>query len=147
MTSIATFCNAPVSAVFDSTVATSSFSLRWVVNSGIPTQNSRASGFLSLPCDAGDLSMFLDNICVSASSPSDLVLGLDWFHFACRSTSATILVHLNSGLLELRPDRLPTSARSAVSVSTGSLSASPVLHGGVDLVQYLPARLRLVREA
>ncbi|KAJ7832273.1 hypothetical protein B0H13DRAFT_2679174 [Mycena leptocephala] len=81
MTSIATFCDVPVSAVFNSNAASSSVSLDWVMNSGVPTQNSRASGLLSLPCDAGVMSMFLNDISVAASSPSDLVLGLDWFQF------------------------------------------------------------------
>ncbi|KAJ7083131.1 hypothetical protein B0H15DRAFT_952153 [Mycena belliarum] len=82
MSSTATFCELPVSAVFDGNTATSSVSLDWVMNSGVPTQSSRASGLLSLPCDAGVLSIFLNGIPVAASLPSDLVLGLDWFHCA-----------------------------------------------------------------
>ncbi|KAJ7752501.1 hypothetical protein DFH07DRAFT_1061706 [Mycena maculata] len=127
MTSIPTFCNVPVSAVFDGNAASSSVSLDWVMNSGIPTQNSRASGLLSLPCDAGIMSMLLNNISVAASSPSDLVLGLDWFQFVCTSTSA-VVVHFASGPLELRHHGLPTSAAS------GSSSVAPVFRGdiGVD---------------
>jgi hypothetical protein len=113
MTSIATFCGIPVSAVFNGNAASSSVSLDWVMNSGVPTQNSRASGLLSLPCDAGVMSMLLNGISVAASSPSDLVLGLDWFQFVWHFTSA-IVVHLSSGPLELHHS-LPTSAASGAS--------------------------------
>jgi hypothetical protein len=101
MTSIATFCNVPVS-------------LDWIMNSGVPTQNSRASGLLSLPCDAGVLSMFLNGISVAASLPSDLVLGLDWFQFVCNSTNPTsaVVVQLISGPLELRHNSLTSAGTS-----------------------------------
>ncbi|KAJ7128635.1 hypothetical protein C8R44DRAFT_732960 [Mycena epipterygia] len=123
MTSIPTLCDVPVSAVFNGNAASSS-RLDWVMNSGVRTQNSRASGLLSLPCDAGVMSMFLDNISVGAALPSDLVLGLDWFRFVCNSTSA-IVVYLSSGPLELRHHHLPTSAAS------GSSSVAPVFRGDI----------------
>ncbi|KAJ7752395.1 hypothetical protein B0H14DRAFT_3166650 [Mycena olivaceomarginata] len=133
MTSIATFCNVPVSAAFNDKATSSSVSLDWIMNSGVPTQNSRASGLLSLPCDAGVLSMFLNGISVAASLPSDLVLGLDWFQFVCNSTNPTsaVVVQLISGPLELRHNSL---------TSAGSPSVAPVFRGdiGVDLSSSSP---------
>ncbi|KAJ7847235.1 hypothetical protein B0H14DRAFT_3138567 [Mycena olivaceomarginata] len=133
MTSIATFCNVPVYAAFNDKATSSSVSLDWIMNSGVPTQNSRASGLLSLPCDAGVLSMFLNGISVAASLPSDLVLGLDWFQFVCNSTNPTsaVVVQLISGPLELRHNSL---------TSAGSPSVAPVFRGdiGVDLSSSSP---------
>ncbi|KAJ7706710.1 hypothetical protein B0H17DRAFT_1125561 [Mycena rosella] len=112
-----TFCNVPVSAVFDSNVSYSTVCLEWVINSGLHTWNSQASGLLSLPANAGFISMYLNNIPVAASLPSDLVLGLDWLQFVCNFTSVNIILHLSSGPLELRR----------------SLSVTPVLRGGINV--------------
>ncbi|KAJ7793114.1 hypothetical protein B0H13DRAFT_2689710 [Mycena leptocephala] len=130
----ATFGDVPVSAIFDGNAATSSFSLEWVMGSGLRTRNSRASGLLSLPCNTGFIFMCLNDIPVAASSPSDLVLGLDWFQFVCNSTSE-LVVHLSSGPLDLRHHPLPTvGGESAASLSIGSSSVIPVFRGdiGVD---------------
>jgi hypothetical protein len=115
MSSLATFCNVPVSAVFDSNASSSTVCLEWVINSGLRTRNSQASGLLSLPANAGFVSMYLNNLPVAASLPSDLVLGLDWFEFVCHCASETI-VHLSSGPLELRRRPLPISAESSMSI-------------------------------
>lgn len=117
MSSPATFCDVALSAVFDSNSASSSVSLDWIVNSGLHTQNSQAAGLLALPCDAGVIFMCI-NLRVTASLPYDLVLGLDWFHFICESTSG-IVVHLSSGPLDLRCP-LPTIGTESV-LSTGAL--------------------------
>lgn len=100
-TTLATFCEVPVSVVFDGNASSSSVCLEWVLNSGIGPRNSRISGLLSLPGDAGVMSMDLNNIPVASSLHSDLVLGLDWYRFVCGSTSENV-VHLSSGALELR---------------------------------------------
>ncbi|KAJ7465270.1 hypothetical protein FB451DRAFT_1370113 [Mycena latifolia] len=126
MTSIATFCNVPVSAAFNDKATSSSVSLDWIMKSGVPTQNSRTSGLLSLTCNAGVLSMFLNGISVAASLPYDLVLGLDWLQFVCNSTNPTsaVAVHLISGPLELRHNSL---------ASAGSPSVAPVFRGDIEV--------------
>ncbi|KAJ7106779.1 hypothetical protein C8R44DRAFT_681147, partial [Mycena epipterygia] len=104
------------------------------MNSGLRTRNSRASGLLSLPSNTGFFSMYLNDIPVVASSPSDLVLGSDWFQSVCNSTSG-LVVHLSSGPLELRHHPLPmVDTESAASLSIGSSSVTPVFRGdiGVD---------------
>ncbi|KAJ7855086.1 hypothetical protein B0H13DRAFT_2283715 [Mycena leptocephala] len=125
----ATFGDVPVSAIFDGNAATSSLSLEWVMGSGLRTRNSRASGLLSLPCNTGFIFMCLNDIPVAASSPSDLVLGLDWFQFVWNSTSE-LVVHLSSGPLDLRHHPLPTVGGESI----GSSSVTPVFRGdiGVD---------------
>lgn len=96
----------PISAGFDAHAATSSVSLDWVINSGLRTHNSQVSGVLTLPCDVGVISMALNNLPVTASLPSDLLLGLDWFNYA--QFSAPRVVHLDSGSLDLRRPSLLT---------------------------------------
>ncbi|KAJ6592628.1 hypothetical protein B0H19DRAFT_1224522 [Mycena capillaripes] len=137
MPSIATFCNFPVSAAFNDKATSSSVFLDWIMNSSDPTQNSRASSLLSLPCNAGALSMFL-----AASLPSDLVLGLDWFQFVCNSTNPTsaVVVHLISGPLELRHNSLTSAGSPSVAlVFRGNIGvdlspSSPVSQGGPGVV-------------
>ncbi|KAJ7232669.1 hypothetical protein B0H12DRAFT_1145115 [Mycena haematopus] len=114
---LTTFCDLPVSAVFDINAAGSSVSLDWVLNSGIRSHNSRASGVLSLPSIAGVVSVSLNDIPVAGSLPSDLVLGLDWLQFVS-GFKPGIVVQLNSGPLELRWPPLPAIA--ATSSSAGS---------------------------
>ncbi|KAJ7225226.1 hypothetical protein B0H12DRAFT_1149335, partial [Mycena haematopus] len=103
---LATFCDLRVSAVFDANAAGSSVSLDWVLNSGIRSQNSRASGVLSLPSVAGVVSVSMNDIPVVVSLPSDLVLGLDWFQFVS-GFKPGLVVQLSSGPLELRWPPLP----------------------------------------
>jgi hypothetical protein len=50
--------------------------------------------------------MALNNLPVTASLPSDLLLGLDWFNYA--QFSAPRVVHLDSGSLDLRRPSLLT---------------------------------------
>lgn len=96
----------PISAGFDTHAATSSVSLDWVINSGLRMHNSQVSGVLTLPCNVGVISMALNNLPVTASPPSDLLLGLDWFNYA--QFSAPRVVHLDSGSLDLRRPLLLT---------------------------------------
>ncbi|KAJ6600979.1 hypothetical protein DFH09DRAFT_1355243 [Mycena vulgaris] len=74
MSSPATLCDVPVSTGFEGHFATCRVSLEWVVNSGLPTHNSQVSGLLTLPYDAGVMSMFLNNVPVAASLASDTVM-------------------------------------------------------------------------
>ncbi|KAJ7896891.1 hypothetical protein B0H13DRAFT_2033311 [Mycena leptocephala] len=100
MSSAATFCDMPMSAIFDGNATSSSIALDWVMNSGLRTASSRASGRLTLPSDTGNISMSMDNLSVDASPLSDLVLGMDWFCFA-RNSAPGVVVHLASGPLAL----------------------------------------------
>ncbi|KAJ6522386.1 hypothetical protein B0H19DRAFT_1086132 [Mycena capillaripes] len=135
MSSLAVFCDVPISAVFDPNATTTSVSLDWVVNSGLRTLNSQASGLLMLPSNLGDFPMRL-NVRVAASLPADLVLGLDWFRFVCGTTPAHgIVVGLSSGLLELRRDSETAppaigSPSATTIVGAGTLSVPSVLFNG-----------------
>ncbi|KAF7349865.1 hypothetical protein MVEN_01287000 [Mycena venus] len=100
MSSAATFCDMPISAIFDGNATSSSISLDWVMNSGLRTANSRVSGRLTLPSDTGNICMSMDNLPVDASPLSDLVLGMDWFCFA-RNSAPGLVVRLASGPLAL----------------------------------------------
>ncbi|KAJ7851932.1 hypothetical protein B0H14DRAFT_3866192 [Mycena olivaceomarginata] len=137
MSSLSTFCNVAVSTVFDVHAARSSVSLDWVINSGLRTRASQLSGLLTLPCDAGLISMCLNDVPVTASLASDLVLGLDWIHFI-RNSAPELVVHLSDGSLDLRTFH-STSALA-------SFTASPPLAPVVDLVQYPPLHRFPVRE-
>ncbi|KAJ7241206.1 hypothetical protein B0H12DRAFT_1133852 [Mycena haematopus] len=121
MSSLATFCNVPVSTGFDGLAATSRVSLDWVMNSGLHTHSSQASGLLTLPCDLGVISMYLNDIPVTASLASDVVLGLDWLNFV-RSSAPELIVHLSSDVsLDLRHSPLPaTTTDSGHELSTGA---------------------------
>lgn len=89
-----------------------------MVNSALPTHNSQVSGLLTLPCDAGVISMFLNNVPVAAFLASDLVLGLDWFNFV-RSSAPELVVYLSSGAsLDVRR---PLISESGPLSSTGAL--------------------------
>lgn len=96
MSSPATFCNVPVSTRFDGQTPSSSVSLDWVINSGLRTRASQLSGLLTLPCHAGVISMCLNNVPVTASLTSDLVLGLDWLRFV-KNSAPELVVHLSCG--------------------------------------------------
>ncbi|KAJ6532538.1 hypothetical protein B0H19DRAFT_1272800 [Mycena capillaripes] len=128
MSSLATFCDVPVSAVFDDNAANSSVSLDWVVHSGLRTRNSQASGHLCLPSDISVISLDI-NVTIAASLASDLVLGLDWFQFV-QHTGLEGIVHLSSGPLDIRHRPLPPFATPG-SPETSSyihpLSAAPML--------------------
>ncbi|KAJ7239402.1 hypothetical protein B0H12DRAFT_1075033 [Mycena haematopus] len=129
MSSAATFCDMPISAIFDGNATSSSISLDWVMNSGLRTANSRTSGRLTLPSDAGDISMSMNDLPVDASPPSDLVLGMDWFCFA-RNSAPGIVVRLASGPLNLvdspplglasQPSASPTCLFSSIDVDVGT---------------------------
>ncbi|KAJ6569011.1 hypothetical protein B0H19DRAFT_1065793 [Mycena capillaripes] len=127
MSSLAVFCDVPISAVFDPNATTTSVSLDWVVNSGLRTLNSQASGLLMLPSNLGDFPMHL-NVCVAASLPADLVLGLDWLRFVCGTTPAHgMVVGLSSGLLELQHDSEtapPTIGSSTATTVVGAVTLS-----------------------
>ncbi|KAJ6599494.1 hypothetical protein B0H10DRAFT_2231312 [Mycena sp. CBHHK59/15] len=101
MPSFATFCDTPVFTRFDGHAASSCVSLDWVINSGIPTRGSQLSGPLTLPCNAGVISILLRDVPVTASLPCDLVLGLDWVQLVHKSAQQ-VVVHLSSGALDLR---------------------------------------------
>ncbi|KAJ7704600.1 hypothetical protein B0H17DRAFT_1126905 [Mycena rosella] len=131
MSSLATFCNVPVCAMFDGNAATSSVSLDWIMRARLRTRNSQASGLLALPCDVGVISMCM-NVSVAATLPSDLVLGLDWFQFVCE-TGSEIVVHLSPGPLDLQPPPPIIGAVSEASLSIGSSSVTPVFRGGVGV--------------
>ncbi|KAJ7490647.1 hypothetical protein FB451DRAFT_1361446 [Mycena latifolia] len=134
MSSVATFCDVPISTAFDGHAATSCVSLAWVINSGLRTRNSQASGVLTLPCNTGVISMVLNNIPVAASPASDLLLGLDWLDFAT-SLAPELAVYLDSGVsLDLRRTTLSTSAIvSGVSPSTATLTVVPVSRGSASV--------------
>ncbi|KAJ7926595.1 hypothetical protein B0H13DRAFT_2653813, partial [Mycena leptocephala] len=129
MPSFATFCDTPVFTRFDGRAASSCVSLDWVINSGIPTRGSQLSGPLTLPCNAGVISIFLRDVPVTASLPCDLVLGLDWVQLV-RKSAQQVVVHLSSGALDLRTLGSSSIANpgvrfSALSVSTGGPGAVP----------------------
>ncbi|KAJ6450748.1 hypothetical protein C8R45DRAFT_1223974 [Mycena sanguinolenta] len=84
----ATFCNVPVSAEFDGRTTCSYVSRNWLITSGLTRDGSRVSGVLSLPCNVGVISVRLNNVPVSSSAASDLVLGLDWFNFVRNSVAS-----------------------------------------------------------
>ncbi|KAJ6476588.1 hypothetical protein DFH09DRAFT_1379541 [Mycena vulgaris] len=101
MSSLTTFCNVPVSTGFDGRAPSSYVSLDWVINSGLRTRASQLSGSLTLPCDAGSISIRLHDVTVTNSLPYDLILGLDWLHLV-RNSAPQPIVHLASGSLDLR---------------------------------------------
>ncbi|KAJ7625277.1 hypothetical protein DFH06DRAFT_1339623 [Mycena polygramma] len=98
---MATLCDLPISTGFDSHSAASYLSRDWVVKSGLSTRDSQISGLLTLPSDVGVISLRLNNVSVTDSLSADLLLGLDWFHFA-RFSAPELVVHLDSGSLDLR---------------------------------------------
>ncbi|KAF7339038.1 hypothetical protein MVEN_01980000 [Mycena venus] len=114
----ATFCDVPVSTGFDGHASTSRVSLDWVLNSGLRTHNSQASGLLTLPCDVGVISMFLNNVPVTASLASDLVLGLDWFNF--------VLMALDLRRLPLLSTICATESGQSSSIATLAVAPLPV---------------------
>ncbi|KAJ7934134.1 hypothetical protein B0H13DRAFT_2306153 [Mycena leptocephala] len=101
MSSPATFCGVPVSTGFDSRAPSSSVSLDWVMNSGLRTHASQVSGLLTLPCNAGVVSMSLCNIPVAASLTADLIPDLDWSNFV-RNSAPDLVVHLSRRPLGFR---------------------------------------------
>jgi hypothetical protein len=118
--SLATFCNAPISIGFDSNAATCRVSLDWVINSGLPTHNSQVSGLLTLPCDIGVMSMVFDNVPVMASLASDLVLSLNWLNLV-RASAPNLVVHLGSGLFDARCPPIPPIDTTESGSSAGAL--------------------------
>ncbi|KAJ7243107.1 hypothetical protein B0H12DRAFT_1074086 [Mycena haematopus] len=105
---LATFCNAPLSVVFDHTRG-SCFSLDWIVNSGLETRNSKASGILTLPSNNSVVSGSMNIVPVAVGLPSDLVLGLDWLQ-SVGNLDTGMVVYLSSGPLELRNFRFLSSS-------------------------------------
>ncbi|KAF7333268.1 ATP-dependent DNA helicase [Mycena sanguinolenta] len=137
MAPLASFCNVPISVVFDSNAAISSISLDWVMNSRLRTHDSRVSGLLTLPSNTGILSAALSSLSVASSLPCDLVLGLDWFQFVRNSASDTnIIVYLGSGPLEIRRHPLAAFGREpelSCHAASSSSSPMPVLRGGIGV--------------
>ncbi|KAJ6518394.1 hypothetical protein DFH09DRAFT_1373480 [Mycena vulgaris] len=134
MSSLATFCDVPVSAVFNGNAATSHVSLDWVMDFGLRSRNSQVSGRLTLPCDIGVISLDMNNVPVAASLPSNLVLGLDWLQFV-RSAASETTVHLSSGPLDIRRPLLPTfdgHGTSGASSSKDVLFVAPVLRESIS---------------
>ncbi|KAF7372374.1 hypothetical protein MVEN_00097700 [Mycena venus] len=128
MASLATFCDVAISTGFDGRAASSSVSLDWVINSGLRTRSSQLSGRLTLPCDAGVISMCLNNVPVTASLASDLVLGLDWLHFV-QNSAPNLVVHLScGGSLDLRTFG---SAFALLSSTVPASPLAPVLRGNI----------------
>ncbi|KAF7359966.1 hypothetical protein MVEN_00723500 [Mycena venus] len=127
MSPAATLCNLPVSTGFDSRATRSCASLDWVLNSGLRTRASQLSGPLTLPCDAGVISVCLHDIPVNASLPYDLVLGLDWFNLV-RNSAPQLVVHLSSGSLDLR-----TIGSAVTQSSTASPLLAPVFRANIGL--------------
>ena len=99
MSSLATFCNVLVCTRFGNHVPRS-VSLDWVTNSGLRTRASRLFGPLTLPCDAGSISMCLHDV-VTASPPCDWILRLEWLHLV-RNSALQPVVYLRSGSLALQ---------------------------------------------
>ncbi|KAJ7836535.1 hypothetical protein B0H14DRAFT_2793711, partial [Mycena olivaceomarginata] len=107
-----------------------SVSLDWVINSGLCTHNSQVSGVPH--ASVGVISMALNNLPVTASLPSDLLLGLDWFNYA--QFSAPRVVHLDSGSLDLRPSLLTVDiTESGPPSSTPMLVVAPVSRGSTSV--------------
>ncbi|KAJ7503892.1 hypothetical protein B0H11DRAFT_2273676 [Mycena galericulata] len=125
MSSLASFCNVPVSARFDAHSATCCVSLDWVVNSGLRTHNSRISGPLTLPCNVGVMSMILNDVPVTVSLAPDLVLGLNWLNFV-RSSAPDLVLHLGSGLsLDVQRPPIPAIGVSESGSPMSSAVAPP----------------------
>ncbi|KAJ6578257.1 hypothetical protein B0H19DRAFT_1062776 [Mycena capillaripes] len=146
MPSFATFCNTPILTGFDGHAARSCVSLDWVINSGLPTRASQLSGPLTLPCDAGVISMLFLNVPVTASLPHDLVLGLDWLHYV-QNSAPPLVVHLSSGSLDLRTtgsssstssQRLAPVSRANICVETLASSVSTGGPGAVPTPSSMP---------
>ncbi|KAJ7016766.1 hypothetical protein C8F04DRAFT_1406595 [Mycena alexandri] len=107
MSSRATFCDVPIAARFDGHAATSS-----------------PPGVLILPSNAGVISMLLNNVPVTASLGSDLLLGLDWYNFVI-SLAPQLVVYLDSDVsLDLRRPILSSGSRLLSSSAT--LAVAPV---------------------
>ncbi|KAJ6550252.1 hypothetical protein B0H19DRAFT_1074114 [Mycena capillaripes] len=139
MPSFATFCDTPIFTGFDDHAARSCVSLDWVINSGLPTRASQLSGPLTLPCDAGVISMLFLDVPVTASLPCDLVLGLDWLHHV-QNSAPQLVVHLSSGSLDLQTTGLSsfTSSQHLAPVSRADICvetlASSAFTGGPGAV-------------
>ncbi|KAF8147210.1 hypothetical protein K438DRAFT_1986455 [Mycena galopus ATCC 62051] len=126
----ATLCNAPISAIFDSNAATSYISLDWVINTGLRTQNSRASGVLTLPSSAGTIFASIKDVPVVPSLPSDLVLGVDWFQSLCGIVGTEVTVYLGSGALDLRQPLTPSPDASLTTVPSLRPMSGPLMLPG-----------------
>ncbi|KAJ7662882.1 hypothetical protein B0H17DRAFT_1093318, partial [Mycena rosella] len=128
MSAPATFSNVVVSTAFDSDAATSRISLAWILDAGLHTSNSRATGLVTLPYDGGVISMTM-HILVASSLSHDLVLGMDWYEFM-HAAAPQIIFHLSSGPLDLRhplPSRL--GPISVPVTSTDSSTVPPLFQG------------------
>ncbi|KAJ7934897.1 hypothetical protein B0H13DRAFT_2305354 [Mycena leptocephala] len=92
---------------------------------------SSAATFCDLPisaiCDGNapsDLSMTMDDLPVAASLLSDIVLGMDWFHFALNAAPG-VVVHLAGGPLALLAP--PTLGSSFEPSTPGLPSEGPIV--------------------
>ncbi|KAF7333131.1 hypothetical protein MVEN_02378600 [Mycena venus] len=106
MSCLATFCNVLVAAVFDGHAASSCV-----------------------------ISMCLNNVPVTTSLASDLVLALDWFHFV-QDSASDVIVHLTCGPLDLRRPLHPTIGSEFVpssSMGPASATGAPVFRGNIGV--------------
>ncbi|KAF7377055.1 hypothetical protein MSAN_00123600 [Mycena sanguinolenta] len=126
----ATFCGVRLSVVFDDNTGSLAV-LDWILNPGLGTQNSRASGRLTLPSKSGILSGSINNVPVAAGLPSNLVLSLDWFHSVDNSDPG-IVVLLSSGPLELRPLELRNPPLPTLGTNSNLSSLFASTYGFMD---------------
>ncbi|KAF8191088.1 hypothetical protein K438DRAFT_2018486, partial [Mycena galopus ATCC 62051] len=98
--SSATFCNIPLFTTFDAHQETSRLSLDWVLETGLSTVRSVATGIVTVPGVQNGFSVQMD-LTVTASLPFDLVLGRNWLQY-CRETVPESCLVLSSGVIDLR---------------------------------------------
>ncbi|KAJ7109691.1 hypothetical protein C8R43DRAFT_1139493 [Mycena crocata] len=96
----ATFCNLPLSTAFNCNAEKSVLSLEWVLNFGVSTVRSTASGILTLPCEGGVFPLEI-NLPIVTSLPFDLVLGRDCLQY-CRESAPDTTIYLSTEQINLR---------------------------------------------
>ncbi|KAJ6531530.1 hypothetical protein DFH09DRAFT_1370526, partial [Mycena vulgaris] len=116
MAATATFHNVSLTTAFAQDADKSLLSLDWVMNSGIRTVRSVASGVLTLPAIDGFVSLHMD-LPVASSLPFDIVLGRDWLQY-CREALPETVIHMSSGLVDLRRPPIVHSTSQSNSVSS-----------------------------
>ncbi|KAF8190979.1 hypothetical protein K438DRAFT_1970727 [Mycena galopus ATCC 62051] len=96
----ATLCSLPLSTTFDAQEEKSKLSLNWVLQNGIRTVRSVASGILTVPGLDTGFSVHMDLPVAILSSPFDVILGRDWLQY-CRESVPNSRLCLSSGVVEL----------------------------------------------
>ncbi|KAF8157723.1 hypothetical protein K438DRAFT_1777067 [Mycena galopus ATCC 62051] len=96
----ATLCNLPLSTTCDAQEEKSKLSLNWVLQNGIRTVRSVASGILTVPGLDTGFSVHMDLPVAILSSPFDVILGRDWLQY-CRESVPNSRLCLSSGVVEL----------------------------------------------